>query len=227
MDAIGQLAGEAREPLVQVPRATLLVIAIGASTSLGLMAATMSALRPEDIKDPAVAPLYLAVSIHPALFYAVALNLFLVMTVAALAGYISFSRMMYMLAEEGHIPGVLAKLHRRFRTPYLSLTAAYLISLVLVLPGEIEIIVALYGVGSLLNYLLVAMALAKAARGGTLYSAFKTPYVAGIPLSALVAMSLLPVGIALTVLEKYRYLWALGLWLLAGVVLYLIQHRRG
>jgi APA family basic amino acid/polyamine antiporter len=70
------------------------------------------------------------------------------------------------------------------------------------------------------------MALAKAARGGTLYSAFKTPYVAGIPLSALVAMSLLPVGIALTVLEKYRHLWALGLWLLVGVALYLIQHRR-
>ena len=227
IDAIGQLAGEAREPLVQVPRATLLVIAIGASTGLGLMAATMSALRPEDIKDPAVAPLYLASSVHPYLLYAVALNLFLVMTVAALAGYVSFSRLMYMLAEEGHIPGILAKLHHRFRTPYVSLVVVYIISLVLVLPGEIEIILAIYAIGSLLNYLLVAMALAKTARGGTLYSAFKTPYVAGMPLSALVAMSLLPVGIALTVLEKYRYLWALGLWLLAGVVLYLIQHRRG
>ncbi|MCC6067500.1 MAG: APC family permease [Pyrobaculum sp.] len=227
IDAIGQLAGEAREPLVQVPRATALVVAMGTFYGVGLTAAIMSALRPEDIKDPVVAPLYLAASIHPALLYAAALNLFLVMTVAALAGYVSFSRMMYMLAEEGHIPGVLARLHRRFRTPYLSLTAVYLISLVLVLPGEIEMILAIYAIGSLLNYLLVAMALAKAARGGTLYSAFKTPYVAGIPLSALVAMSLLPVGITLTVLEKYRYLWALGLWLLAGVVLYLIQHRRG
>jgi len=227
IDAIGQLAGEAREPLVQVPRATALVVAMGTFYGLGLTAAIMSALRPEDIKDPAIAPLYLAASIHPVLLYAAALNLFLVMTVAALAGYISFSRMMYMLAEEGHIPGVLAKLHRRFRTPYLSLTVVYLISLALVLPGELEIILAIYAIGSLLNYLLVAIALAKAARSGTLYSAFKTPYVAGIPLSALVAIALLPAGIALTILEKYRYLWALGLWLLAGVALHLIQRRRG
>ena len=227
IDAIGQLAGEAREPLVQVPRATALVVAMGTFYGLGLTAAIMSALRPEDIKDPAVAPLYLAASIHPALLYAASLNLFLVMTVAALAGYISFSRMMYMLAEEGHVPGVLARLHRRFRTPYVSLVVVYLISLALVLPGEIEIILAIYAIGSLLNYLLVAAALAKAARGGTLYSAFKTPYVAGIPLSALIAMAFLPVGIALTVLEKYRYLWALGLWLLAGVALFLLQRRRG
>ncbi|ABL87239.1 amino acid/polyamine/organocation transporter, APC superfamily [Pyrobaculum islandicum DSM 4184] len=226
VDAIGQLAGEAREPLVQVPKATALVVAIGAFFGLGLTAALMSALRPEELVDPAIAPLYLAAEINPALTYAVAINLFLVMITAALAGYVSFSRLTYMLAEEGLLPGVFRRLHKRFRTPHLSLLLVYIISLVLIAPGEIEIILAIYAVGSLINYLMVAVALAKFSRSGTLYSAFKTPVVAGVPLSSAIAMALLPVGIGLTILEKYRYLWALLLWLAAGLALLYFRKRR-
>ncbi|ACB39909.1 APC family permease [Pyrobaculum neutrophilum] len=226
VDAIGQLAGEAREPLVQVPKATALVVAVGAFFGLGLTAALMSALRPEELADPAVAPLYLAAKVNPALAYAVALNLFLVMITAALAGYVSFSRLVYMMAEEGHLPGILGRLHRRFRTPHVSLLLVYTISLLLIAPGEIEIILAIYAVGSLLNYLLVAAALAKLSRSGDLYSAFRTPKVAGVPLSAAAALVLLPLGIGLTVLEKYRYLWALALWLGAGLALLYLTKRR-
>lgn len=52
LDSIGQLAGEAREPLVQVPRATLAAVAMGSFYGLGLMAAIMSTLTPQHIEDP-------------------------------------------------------------------------------------------------------------------------------------------------------------------------------
>lgn len=228
IDAIGQLAGEAREPLVQVPRATLVVVAIGAFYGLGLMAAVMSALRPDEMRDPAVAPLYLAEKIHPVFIYAVGVSVFLVMMAAALAGYVSFSRMMYMLAEEGLLPGVFAKLHRKFRTPYVSLGVAYIVSVALAVFGRVEVVLAIYAIGSLLNYIAVAAALAKASRSGTLHSAFKTPFIARVPLSAWIALALLPAGLFLTLLEKYPYLWALATWGAVGAVLYLsVRKGRG
>lgn len=218
VDAIGQLAGEAREPLVQVPRATLLVIAIGGIYGVGLMAATMAALSPGDIKDPAVAPLYVAEKVHPLLQYLAAVNIFLIMTMAALAGYVAFSRLSLMLAEEGYLPSPFRRLHRRFRTPVASLAAAYAVSLLLISLGEVEIILAIYAIGSLVNYIVVAASLAKAAKSGTLHSAFKTPLIRGVPLSAWVTMALLPLGLGLTLLEKYPHLWAWALWMGAGLL---------
>lgn len=225
IDAIGQLAGEAKEPLVQVPRATILVVAVGTFYGLGLMAAVMSALRPEELTDPAVAPLHLAEKLHPALLYAAAVSIFLVMLTAALAGFISFSRMTYMLAEEGHLPRVFAKLHGRFRTPYISLGVAYVVSLALTVFGRVEVILAVYAIGSLINYIVVAAALAKASRSGTLHSAFKTPFIARVPLSSWIALTLLPVGLFLTLLEKYPYVWVLAVWAAAGALMYFVVKR--
>ncbi|MGC9051348.1 APC family permease [Pyrobaculum sp.] len=220
LDALGQLAGEAREPLVQVPKATVLLITIGALGALGLMASIMSALTPHDLTDPAIAPVLLAEKIHPVLYYLVAANIIAVMLTAALTGYIAFSRLTYILADEGHLPPHFWRLHKRFRTPHISLTVAFTASLLLIYVGEIKIILAIYALGSLINYLLVALALAKASRSGTLHGAFSTPLIAGIPLSAWIAMALIPIGIALTLIEKYPYLWAWGLWIAAGLILY-------
>ncbi|MEM4632293.1 MAG: APC family permease [Pyrobaculum sp.] len=225
IDAIGQLAGEAKEPLVQVPKATILVITVGVFYGLGLMAAIMSALEPHEITDPAVAPLLLAERIHPMFFYLVVVNIFLVMITASLAGFISFSRMTYILSEEGLLPRALAKLHKKFRTPYVALAIAYVVSLMLTIFGRVEIVLAIYAIGSLLNYILVAAALAKASRSGTLHSAFKTPSIANVPLSAWIALALLPIGLFLTLLEKYHYAWALALWTALGGVMYFIRGR--
>ena len=226
VDAIGQLAGEAREPLVQVPKATLLVIGIGIFFGLGLSAAVMSALEPTDLEDPAIAPVLLAQRLGLAFQFLVSANISLIMTVAALAGYVSFTRLTYILAEEGLMPDIFKKLHKRFRTPYVSLILAYLVSLALIAPGEVEIILSLYAVGSLINYILVALALAKVSRSGTLHGAFKTPFVKGIPLSSLLALAMLSIGLLLTVIEKYPFLWALAAWTGAGVLMYVVSGRR-
>lgn len=225
IDAIGQLAGEAKEPLVQVPRATLLVVAMGTFYGIGLMAAVMSALTPEEIGDPAVAPLYLAEKIHPLFLYLVAFDIFTVMMVAALAGYISFSRMTYILADEKLLPAFFHRLHKKFRTPYISLAITYVVSLLLISAGGVETILAIYAIGSLINYIMIAIALAKASRSGTLHSAFKTPLIAGIPLSAWIALALLPVGLGLTLIEKYPYLWMWILWIAAGALFYYIKRH--
>jgi len=226
LDSIGQLAGEAKEPLVQVPRATLAAVAMGSFYGLGLMAAIMSTLTPQEIADPAVAPLYLAAKLSPALYSLASASIFAVMMTAALAGYVSFSRLTYIMAQSGDLPHHFAKVHPRFRTPYASLVVTYAISLALIAVGEVEIILAIYAIGSLINYLLVAAALAKAAKSGTLHGAFKTPYIRGIPLSSWIGLALIPPGLALTLTEKWPYLWALALWAAAGAALYYAKKRR-
>lgn len=154
-----------------------------------------------------------------------AFDIFTVMMVAALAGYISFSRMTYILADEKLLPAFFHRLHKKFRTPYISLAITYVVSLLLISAGGVETILAIYAIGSLINYIMIAIALAKASRSGTLHSAFKTPLIAGIPLSAWIALALLPVGLGLTLIEKYPYLWMWILWIAAGALFYYIKRH--
>lgn len=212
IDAVGQLAGEVKKPRVYIRRAMWTLVAIGAIQGLGLMAAITSALTPTELKDPAIAPLYLAEKIHPAVFYLMAFNIFAVMLMAALTGYLAFSRLLYRFAESGLLPEAFSRLHNRFKTPYIPLALAYLISLTLVYIGEVEVILAIYAIGSLINYLVVSLALAKMSRRG-----LNTFAVGGF---VWVAVFLIPLGIALALLEKYRYIWVLAVWMAIGAVLY-------
>ncbi len=212
VDAIGQLAGEVKKPSV-LPKAALLVIAIATFQAVGLSMALTSALGPSDLRDPAVAPLYLAERINPLLYYLAAVNLFAIMLTAALTGYLAFSRLMYKLAESGVTHPVLCK--TREGTPYVSLAVVYAVSLLFISVGEVEFIIAVYALGSLANYLLVTLAVAK-------FSKNSKPF--GIPIFVLLAAALVPLGLALAILEKLRYMWVLGAWLAAGGALYIVKN---
>ncbi|MCC6020061.1 MAG: APC family permease [Thermoproteaceae archaeon] len=228
IDVLGQLAGEAKSPLVQIPRAAVAIAITCAALGLGLTAAVMSALKHDAIaKDPALVPLYLAKEVHGVMAHLVAADLSLVMTLASLAGYLSFSRLLYMLAERHLLNPVFRQLQRRFRTPYVSLLTAYFISFAFIVTGGVELIIAVYAVGSLVNYLLVALSLARISRARALYAAFRTPLIAGIPLSAALGVVLISTGLMLTVIEKLRYIWILALWLLLGLLLMRGILRRG
>ncbi|MFN7106310.1 MAG: APC family permease [Pyrobaculum sp.] len=220
IDAVGQLAGEVKKPRVYIRKAMWTLVAIGAIQGLGLMAVITSALTPAELTDPAIAPLYLAEKIHPAAFYLMAFNIFAIMLMAALTGYLAFSRLLYRFAESSLLPEAFSRLHNRFKTPYISLALAYLISLALVYIGEVEVILAIYAIGSLINYLMVSLASAKMSKNRR----FKTFAVWGIPIFVWAAVFLIPLGITLALLEKYRYIWALAVWIAAGLVLYKRKH---
>ena len=224
IDSIGQLAGEARSPLVQVPRATFALIIAMSVVSLSLTVILMNRVPYEVVSaNPELALLIIAENtpyVGGVAMVLVAVNIILIMLSAALTGYISFSRLVYMLSEERLLPGKLAVVHSRFRTPYVALIIAYIVSLLFIAPGELGFIVEVYAIASLINYLLVSASLGFLERRGKLHGGFKSPRVSGVPVTAIAGVMLISVGITLSIIERYHALWVLGLWLLLGSLLH-------
>lgn len=224
MDAIGQLAGEAEMPLVQVPRATLLAAGIGAAYGLGLTALLMNSVDYNAIaSSPATALVDIAASLPYGrlLVLPVGITIVMIQIMAALAGFVAFSRLMYILAEERLLPPTLSKIHPRYRTPHLSLALSMAVATAFLLPGEIYVIVDVYGTSSLINYLMVSFSLLVVVRRGDLYGALKSPTVRGISLVGVFGVALTALGVALSTIVRYREVWVIGLWALAGAFLLL------
>ncbi|MEZ0290594.1 MAG: APC family permease [Sulfolobales archaeon] len=229
LDAIGQLAGEAKKPLIQIPRATFLVILIGALFSFLISMVLMNRVSYTELyKDPAIAILLIAREtplIQDLVVPLVTLDIILIMLMASLTGYVSFSRLLYILSLDNLTYRGLSKIHKRFRTPYVSLTLSYLIAILLLSPGEITIIIELYAIGSLINYLIVAISLAVLSRRRVLYGGFITPRIKEIPITVIIGVPMIGVALGFAFLEKYYALGIIGLWVFAGLIMYTIQTR--
>lgn len=230
LDSIGQLAGEARKPLIQIPRATILVIMIGAFYSLSLSILLMNMIPHRSLQEnPALAIFmiaertpYISLLIAPL----IAVNIILIMLMAALTGYVAFSRLLYILSQDRMTHQIFGRVHPKFRTPYISLVIAYLISLVLIIPGEISLILEIYAIGSLINYLIVAISLGVLSRRGVLYGGFSTPRIRDVPVTVLIGTPIMIMALAFNLIEKYSAIGVIGIWAFIGIILYLYMKRR-
>jgi len=229
IDALGQLAGEARKPLIQIPRATILVIVIGTIYSISLMYLLMTMVSYTELSSDPVLSIFLIASsipiLTPLIVSAASINIILIMILAALTGYVSFSRLLYILSTDKVLPPRLGDVHRRFRTPHIALLISFLISTLFLLPGEIELIVEPYAIGSLINYLLVSFSLAILSKRGGLYGAFTSPRIFGVAITALLGIIILSVALVIVIIAKQRALLIILTWVIIGVVLYLINRR--
>ncbi|MEM4970990.1 MAG: amino acid permease [Sulfolobales archaeon] len=225
VDAIGQLAGETREPLLQIPRATFLVASIGTIYSIFLVSILMDRISYSSLaSDPSLAIMliaentpYISILMAPL----VVINIAVIMLMASLAGYIAFSRLAYILSKDSLVPHILVTLHPRYRTPYISLTLAFLISIAFILPGELSFILEVYAIGSLANYFIVSIALWIITKRGELYGGLAGPKIYGVPLTSLIAVLLTLFGLAINIIVKWKYIWILALWIVAGLIIYL------
>ncbi|MCC6031220.1 MAG: APC family permease, partial [Desulfurococcales archaeon] len=227
VDSIGQLAGEAKKPLTQIPRATFLLISIGSFFSISLMILLMNMVSYNDLTtDPSLA-IYLIASETPYITSITVvlstINIFMIMIMASLTGYVSFSRLLYILSQYKTLPSYLGSIHRIFRTPHIALTTAFIISLPLILIGEISVLLEVYAIGSLINYLMVSISLALLSRRGSLYGGFSTLRIKGIPITSFIGVPTLSTALIIVILVKYFFMWVIGLWLIAGLFLYYLQ----
>lgn len=229
MDAIGQLAGEAEMPLVQAPRAAMLAAGVGAAYGLGLTALLMNSVDYSAVvSNPATALVDVAASLPygHALVLPVGITAATIQIMAALAGFVAFSRLIYRLAEEGLLPAAFSKIHRKYRTPYFSLFLSMVISIAFLIPGEIYIIVDVYAISSLINYLMISLSLLVEVRRGDLYGAMRSPTIKGISLVGILGSALISLGLALSIIVRYYEMWIIGLWALAGSLLLLRSSKK-
>jgi APA family basic amino acid/polyamine antiporter len=76
-----------------------------------------------------------------------------ILVVATNAGVIGASRITYSMASYRQLPDSFRRLHRRFRTPWVSLVVfAGFISILLILPGQTDFLATMYSFGAMLSF---------------------------------------------------------------------------
>jgi APA family basic amino acid/polyamine antiporter len=75
-----------------------------------------------------------------------------ILVIATNAGLIGISRLSWSLAEHRQLPGAFARLHRRYQTPWFTITFFSIIAAVLLIPGQTDFLGNLYSFGAMLSF---------------------------------------------------------------------------
>src|SRR5207247_2846781 len=82
-----------------------------------------------------------------------------VLLVAANAGIVGASRITYAMSQDGVIPKVFGRLHKKYNTPFISIIVFSSISVAIAFSGELSLAAQFYNFGALLAYVIVALSL--------------------------------------------------------------------
>jgi len=214
-------SGEVAEPARTVPRAILLTLTLVAILYIGLQLVAQGVIGAA--LPGATAPL---VATATAVFGPWGTRLLLATTALSAAGFLSADmlgspRNLYALAERRQLPGVLAAVHRRFKTPAVAVGTYAAACALVAWSGSFRQLVVVATSGTLVLYLICCLGLfrLRARNVAAFGRPFRAPGGAFVPLAAS--------GIILWMLSTLPWmeLIAAGLLVAASGVAYLIQAR--
>lgn len=163
IETISNMSEEARNPARSVPRATFFVIAAVLFVSAFLPTIGMSQFPVHMVgghyttalattwKDDPVAGI--VSRFHPAwlAYWAgvwVGILAFTILVIATNAGLIGISRLSYSLATADLFPHQFARLHPKFRTPFIAIIVFGIAAALIILPGQIDFMAAVYSLAA-------------------------------------------------------------------------------
>lgn len=202
-------SGEVRRPALTVPLAIGIALGIVTILYLALQAVAQGVLGNALAQDPAVRAAPLA-AVGNRLIGSVGMDVLTAAALVSTAGYVigdtlASPRLLYALADDGYLPGILSRLHVRHATPVIAIwvhggTAAFL-----ALSGTFATLVILNNVANLALYLaccLGALVLVRrdAVHARSLPSGAPAPAPFRLPLGPLVP--LLACGIVIWLLAQ-------------------------
>src|SRR5690348_1819394 len=182
IEVISQSAGETRRPAKNIPRAVFL---ISAATVIATLAVSTLAVgvrnvqdfvsNPTSVNDPVA---FVALALPNGQILA-ALASFLgisVLLVASNAGIVGASRITYAMSEDGAIPKLFGRLHKKHNTPFISIIIFSAVSVAIAFSGQLDLVAQLYNFGALLAYVIVGLSLISLRNSDkALFRPFKTP----------------------------------------------------
>lgn len=249
IETVSNMAEEARDPGEQVPRAVNLVLVAVLGIYAGISVVALSALPvTQDAAGHYSTALGTTYSADPVLGIVSALDLHgvaataaryyvgglaaTILLIATNAGMIGASRLSWSLAEHRQLPGVFARLHPRFHTPWFTIVFFAAVAGVLVLPGNVAFLGNLYSFGAMLSFTIAHVSiLALRVRKPTLYRPYRAPWNvrwrgAEVPLTA--AIGALGTGAAfVSVVILHPEARIIGtVWMAVGLGVYLLYRRR-
>jgi len=248
IETVSNMAEEAHDPGEQVPKAVNLVLVAVLGLYAGISIVALSALPvTQDASghyatqlgttyaDDPVLGIVSALHLHGALataarYYVGALAA-TILLIATNAGMIGISRLSWSLAEHRQLPGVFARLHPRFDTPWFTILFFAVIAIALVLPGNTAFLGNLYSFGAMLSFTIAHLSIvALRYRQPDLYRPYRAPWNvrwrgAEVPLTAVIgALGTGAAFVSVVVLHPEARIIGTA-WLLAGVAGYLLYRR--
>lgn len=265
VETVSQMAEETRRPQLRVPRALMMMVVTVLVVFIGVTVVAFSVMTPNELatnwgRDPIAGiayhlPIKMAEATPPAgpvagavygwfvqvlqrvLPPLVAVLAATILLIATNAGVMGISRLAFSMGRYRQLPAVFSRVHRRFRTPYISIILFSIMALLLLLPGFfranfVTSLGALYTFGSLLSFALAHLSIiALRVRRPELPRPFKKGpnlRVRGreVPLSALLGLvSTTVIWLVILYIQPYSRLVGLS-WMVLGLLLYLLLRKR-
>ena len=254
IETVSNLAEEARDPVKNIPRAisfvavavfviyfTLPWIALSAlpvtKTADGHYQTLLGLGPPEGFSNDPVLGLVENLGVHGAALSGLKIYVGLlastILFIATNAGVIGASRITYAMASYRQLPEVFRRLHKKFKTPYISLLVfAGVIPLIVILPGKTAFLGTMYSFGAMLSF-TVAHASIVALRYKNrdeelLFRARPNLRFRGVdwPLFAIFGGLGTALSWLVVVEQEAPTRWAGLAWLVAGFVMYAVYRRR-
>jgi len=173
VETVSQLAEETRQPSKRIPRAYTLMIITVVILFAGISLVALTAMTPQILADPvngwardpvagiaANLPSVTAQAIFAPLVAVLAASILLTATNAGLMG---ISRLAFNMATHRQLPATLGRVHKRFRTPHVTIILFCILAVLMLIPGFFTTgffadLGALYVFGSLLCFALAHVA---------------------------------------------------------------------
>ncbi len=249
IEVVSQSAGETKHAAKNIPRAVFLISGVVVVTTLAYSTLALGLVPYQSFQNnPSVInhPLAYVVSKLPSGWFFGGLTALLgitVLLVAANAGIVGVSRITYAMGEEGALPILFARVHRKFRTPYISIIifSAIAISVVIGFSGQLDILAEMYNFGALIAYMIVGLSLITLRnREKNLVRPFKTPWSLKLNLKSRKREGKGPYEIPVFALSCFiadLIIWALvvilhpigrevgTVWMLLGLLIYYLYSR--
>ncbi len=247
VETVSQMSEETRLPHIRVPRAMILMMFTVLVMFSGISIVALSTMTPETLatewaRDPVagIANAFPYSGLRMVFEPLVAVLAATILLIATNAGIMGISRLGFSLGSYGQLPSAFKRVHRRFRTPYMSIIVFCLVAILILVPGLfrsdiIEIFAdlgGLYTFGSLLAFALAhASILALRVKRPDEKRPFKLRAnlrIRGreLPITAIIGL-VATVAIWLVIIVQQDYSRWVGLgWMAFGLVAYWYLQRR-
>jgi APA family basic amino acid/polyamine antiporter len=155
-----------------------------------------------------------------------------ILLIAANAGIMGVSRLTFSMGTYQQLPAFLSRIHRRFRTPYVSVIFFCGVAAVIVLPGNLGDIADVYIFAAMLTFTLAhASVIAMRIRAPDLERPFRLPLAISfrgyqIPVTAMLGGLGTFVVWGIIVFSRPFGRWAGLAWMILGVATYVSYRRR-
>jgi APA family basic amino acid/polyamine antiporter len=253
IETVSNLAEEARDPARNIPASIRLVAIAVFAIYFTLPLIALSALPveqtpegyetklglnpPEGFKNDPVLGLVENLGLHGRVLDAAKIYVGVlaatILFIATNAGVIGASRITYSMASYRQLPEVFRRLHRRYKTPWLSLVVfAGGASILFMLPGNVDFIGRMYAFGAMLSFTVAHAAVIalryKQGREELVFRAHPNVRWRGVDWPLFAILGGLGTGIAwlVVVVQDAPTRWAGLGWLAAGFAVYAVYRRR-